>query len=95
MLKIIVIMFSGIALGYLLRKARWVGHIGTTSMATIILLLFVMGIEIGGNDRIIHSLTSLGIEALSIAVAGTLGAVVAARVVYNLFLRKGVGGDEE
>lgn len=95
MLKIILIMFSGIALGYLLRKVRWVAHVGTTSMVTILLLLFVMGIEIGGNDRIIDSLASLGVEALVVAVAATLGAVVAARIVYNMFLKNGVGGDEK
>ena len=42
-------MFLGIAIGYLVRKQRWVSAVGTTTMITIVVLLFVMGGEIGGN----------------------------------------------
>jgi uncharacterized membrane protein YbjE (DUF340 family) len=57
-------------------------------MATIILLLFLMGVEIGGNERIMQNLTSLGVEALVIAVAATLGSIVAARIVYYKFFNR-------
>ena len=76
MFKIIAIMFLGIAIGYLVRKQRWVSAVGTTTMITIVVLLFVMGGE-----------------ALLIAVAATLGSVVAARIIYKAFFNR--EGDDE
>ena len=61
-------MFLGIAIGYLVRKQHWVSAVGTTTMITIVVLLFVMGGE-----------------ALLLAVAATLGSVVAARIIYKSF----------
>lgn len=88
MLKIMAIMGAGALLGFLLRRLRGLKHLGSTSMATIVLLLFLMGVEIGGNERIVQNLTSLGVEALVIAVAATLGSVVAARIVYYKFFNR-------
>lgn len=81
-------MGSGALLGFLVRRLSVVKHLGVTSMTTIVLLLFLMGVEIGGNDRIVQNLTSLGVEALVIAVAATLGSLVAARIVYYKFFNR-------
>ena len=86
-------MFFGIAIGYLARKQRWVRVVGSTTMITIVALLFVMGGEIGGNEVVMGNLVGLGGEALLIAVAATLGSVVVARIIYKLFF-KGRGTDE-
>ena len=93
MFKIIAIMFLGIAIGYLVRKQRWVSAVGTTTMITIVVLLFVMGGEIGGNKVVMSNLVGLGGEALLIAVAATLGSVVAARIIYKSFFKR--EGDDE
>lgn len=93
MFKIIAIMFAGIAIGYLLRNVRKVKAVGTTTMITIVVLLFVMGGEIGNNELVVRNLVGLGGEALLIAVAATLGSVVAARIIYNI-LFKAKGEDE-
>jgi len=70
-------MIAGIALGYLLRrhKLRFIHH---TTLALIWLLLFLLGLEVGGNETIIQQFGSLGLEALLLATAGTLGSVLAA-----------------
>ena len=93
MFKIIAIMFLGIALGYLARKQRWVKAVGTTTMITIVVLLFVMGGEIGGNEVVMGNLVGLGGEALLIAVAATLGSLVMARIIYKAFFKR--EGDDE
>ena len=74
-------MFLGIAIGDLARKQRWVRVVGSTTMITIVALLFVMGGEIGGNEVVMGNLVGLGGEALLIAVAATLGSVVVARII--------------
>ena len=86
-------MFLGIALGYLARKQHWVKAVGTTTMITIVVLLFVMGGEIGGNEVVMGNLVGLGGEALLIAVAATLGSLVMARIIYKAFFKR--EGDDE
>ena len=83
MFYILAIMFLGFGLGYLIRNWRGVEHISTTTTVTIMILLFVMGCEIGANETLMRNLFTLGGEALVIAVAATLGSLVAAKVVYN------------
>ena len=93
MFKIIAIMFLGIAIGYLVRNVRGVQAVGTTTMITIVALLFVRGGEIGANEMVMRNLAGLGGEALIIAVAATLGSLVAARIIYKLFFKR--EGDDE
>ena len=93
MFKIIAIMFLGIAIGYLVRNVRGVQAVGTTTMITIVALLFVLGGEIGANEMVMRNLAGLGGEALIIAVAATLGSLVAARIIYRLFFKR--EGDDE
>lgn len=83
MFKIIAIMFLGIAIGYLLRNAKGIGVVSITTMLTIVVLLFIMGIEIGSNRNVVSNLLGLGGDALIIACAATLGSVVAARYLYK------------
>ena len=49
MLKIMAIMGAGALLGFLVRRWSVLKHLGTTSMATIILLLFLSVTDIGGG----------------------------------------------
>ena len=77
MFTVIGIMFIGIGLGYLLRRQSlpWINKALT---ALIWLLLFLLGIEVGQNERIIRSLPTLGVEAFVIAIVCVLGSCVAA-----------------
>ena len=77
MFTVIGIMFIGIGLGYLLRRQSlpWISKAIT---AWIWLLLFLLGIEVGQNERIIRSLPTLGVEAFVIAIVCVLGSCVAA-----------------
>ena len=77
MFTVIGIMFIGIGLGYMLRRQSlpWINKAIT---ALIWLLLFLLGIEVGHNERIIRSLPTLGMEAFVIALACVLGSCLAA-----------------
>lgn len=83
MFYILAIMFAGIGLGFLIRRWRAVEHISTSTTITIMILLFVMGCEIGANETLMRNLFTLGGEALVIALAATFGSLVAARILYN------------
>lgn len=77
MFTVIGIMLTGMLLGYLFRNRqfRFISSIITT---LIWLLLFILGIEVGSNQQIIEGLHTIGLEAVLLAVGGTLGSVIAA-----------------
>lgn len=64
MFTIIGIMLTGMLVGYLLRSKRllWIHKVITL---LIWLLLFLLGIDVGGNETIIRSLAAIGLEALA------------------------------
>ena len=90
MFKVLFITFSGMALGYLLRRVKAMQHLHQTISWTIYLLLFFFGLQVGANELVVSSLDTLGLKALLIAVAGTLGSCVAAWGLYK-WVFKGSG----
>lgn len=61
--------------------ARWQGRIVTR---LIWLLLFLLGIEVGSNEMIVRSLPTLGVEALLLSSAATLGCCVLAWMLWRV-----------
>lgn len=61
--------------------ARWQGRIVTW---LIWLLLFLLGIEVGSNEMIVRSLPTLGVEALLLSSAATLGCCVLAWALWRV-----------
>lgn len=102
MFKVLIITFSGIAIGFLVRRARWVSVLPKSITYTIYLLLFFFGLQVGGNEQVVNNLDTLGVQALAISLAAVLGSCIAAWVVYRFFLKNGgpdktqdaSGGDE-
>lgn len=89
MFTIIGIMLMGMFIGYMLR-AQDMGWTHKFITLLIWVLLFILGIEVGGNERIIASLHTLGLEAVSLTLGGTLGSVIAAWALWRvLYGRKG------
>lgn len=87
MFIIIGLMLTGIGIGYLLRhkSTKWIHHIIT---ALIWLLLFLLGLEVGNNQEIIKGLHTLGLEALLLSTAGTLGSVLFAWGLWYILYKK-------
>lgn len=71
MLTVLIILWSSIAVGYLLRRwsQPWVSKVFTLS---VWLMLLFIGIEVGSNETLIASLAFLGTEALSLTLITTL-----------------------
>lgn len=91
MFTIIGLMLTGMLLGFLLRnrKLSWIHKVITV---LIWLLLFLLGIDVGGNREIINSLHTIGLEALVITLGAVLGSVTAAWALwYVLYKRKKEG----
>lgn len=87
MLKIVFIMLCGIGIGYLLRN-RKLGQLSRVIMVLIWTLLFLLGIEVGSNPRIIHGIQTLGMEALLLTLAGSAGSVLFAWFLWHFINRR-------
>ncbi|MBP6068489.1 LysO family transporter [Bacteroides sp.] len=89
MFIIIGIMLTGMLLGYLLRnkKLSWIHRIITL---LIWLLLFLLGIDVGGNEAIINGLGTIGFEAAIITLAAVVGSTLTAwGLWYFISIRPG------
>lgn len=93
MLKFVAIILSGMAVGFLLRKRqlRIVPHAVTV---LIWLLLFFLGVEVGENPQVINGITSLGLEALWLSLAGLVGTVAFSWALWRWVARQ-KGGDRQ
>ena len=91
MFTIIGLMLTGMLLGFLLRKQKLSG-IHKVITVLIWLLLFLLGIDVGGNQKIINGLHTIGLEAIVITLAAVLGSVTAAWALwYVLYIRNKEG----
>lgn len=77
MFTIILIMAAGIGLGWLLRGKK-LPFLGKITNFLIWVLLFLLGVEVGGDERIVNGIATLGVEAVAVAVAGVAGSCLPA-----------------
>ena len=92
MLKVVAIMFSGMAVGFLLRKRRLrvVPHLVTV---LIWALLFFLGVEVGENPQVINGISSLGLEALWLSLTGIAGTILFSWALWR-WISSRKGGDD-
>ncbi|MDE6096527.1 MAG: lysine exporter LysO family protein [Muribaculaceae bacterium] len=87
MFIIIIIMAAGITLGWLLRGKK-LPFLGKLTNVLIWVLLFLLGVEVGGDDRIINGIATLGAEAAAVAVAGVAGSCLLAAALWKWASRR-------
>ena len=84
MLIVAAIMFAGMLAGYLLRGQKKILRINARlTMWVIYLLLFFLGLAIGGDDYIMHQLPELGLMALLISVVAVGGSILTAWLLWR------------
>ncbi|WP_274949691.1 LysO family transporter [Bacteroides cutis] len=88
MFIVIGLMFTGGLLGYALRQRARFKKIHQTITILIWLLLFILGVEVGGNKEIINGLHTIGLEAIVLTLGGTLGSVIAAWALWKVLYKK-------
>ena len=87
MLKVVIIMLSGIAAGTLFRS-RPVRFIPKVISVLIWVLLFSLGVEVGSDPRIIGNFKDLGAEALVLTLAGLAGSMMMAWLLWKSVSRE-------
>lgn len=92
MFSVIFFIFIGIALGRFVCRSKQKTCDALLSRALtgfIWLLLFLLGVEVGCNERLLASLPTLGVEALLVGVLSALGSCVAAFFFWHRFCKSG------
>ena len=82
MLLILLMLWGSAIMGYLLRRwpQAWVGNVLTIA---IWVMLFAIGVEVGGNELLVSSLGRLGAEALLVTSSTTLCCCVGAMLLWR------------
>ena len=81
------LMLLGMTLGWLLRGRTWLGLLTRCVSPAIMLLLFSLGVAVGGNEELMNNLPLLGGKALLLTLAGVAGSL--ACVAATSALRSG------
>lgn len=87
MFIIIGIMLTGMGLGYLFREHQ-ATYIHKIITLLVWVLLFLLGMEAGGNEQVVQGVFTIGQETLLITIAALLGSVVAAWGLWRMVNRE-------
>ncbi|PID95661.1 MAG: DUF340 domain-containing protein [Bacteroidetes bacterium] len=86
MITVLVIMTAGIILGFFIHhKTTLIKLNDKLTSWTIYLLLFLLGIQVGLNDKIINNIHTIGFQATVITIGALLGSLIFAYITYKLF----------
>lgn len=88
MLKLFVVLAAGVALGRLL-SGRRLGFVPRAVTATVWLLLFLLGVEVGADPAVTGSLATLGCTALVLCAGSVAGSIAAAWALWRRVRRTG------
>ena len=82
MLILFAVLFGGILTGRLLRR-RPLRALGSVITFIIWLLLFMLGTEVGGNEEVMRSLATLGVQALVLCTGALAGSIACAWLLWR------------
>lgn len=84
MIIVLILMITGILLGIIIRKLpNLLKVIERLITYAIYLLLFLLGISVGINDKIIGNLDNIGLKALVITIGAISGSVIVLWIFYK------------
>ena len=91
---VLLALALGIGCGHLLRSNRSVLDVARkASMWSVWLLVFFLGVSVGGNATVVRALGTLGIQALVLSLGGIIGSVLVSAWVSRRFFD--MAGDEK
>lgn len=89
MFGVMIVMLSGVLIGYILRNIRAIpALVSKINIYIISLLLFVMGLSVGSNPQVIQGLGTLGLLGIAISVVSIAGSVFLSWIVYRHLFKK-------
>lgn len=88
MFAVLALMTLGIIIGYFVSNNKKIIRLADRLTGyTIFLLLFLLGIGVGVNQKVINNLATLGFQALILSFGAILGSLICAYITYKLFFK--------
>ncbi len=88
-LIVILLFIAGIVAGLLFRnKNKAKKRIDILVTVAIYALLFLLGISVGINNKIIEDFSKIGLQAVLLTIGAVFGSLILAKVVYHLFFKR-------
>lgn len=85
MISVIFCMVAGIVVGVLLCDRHGVTTFADGSvMLLVVLLLFLLGVSVGGNDSVLRHIGDIACSSLFLTLGGVFGSLAAALGVFKL-----------
>lgn len=89
MLIVMLFLTAGMLAGFFLRGKNGIIKIADKiTTVAICLLLFLLGLSVGGNEIIINSFAKLGAQALALTAGAVSGSVIISYFVYVYVFRR-------
>jgi uncharacterized membrane protein YbjE (DUF340 family) len=89
MITVLVLMTAGIAIGWILHhKEKFIKISNELTNWAIYLLLFLLGLSVGTNDKILNNFDQIGIQAIVITLFAVAGSVLVSWLTYIVFFKK-------
>lgn len=89
MITVLILMTSGIVIGWFLHKKESILKIlSELSNWAIYILLFLLGLSVGTNEKILNNFDQIGFLAILITVFAVAGSILVSWLTYILFFRK-------
>ncbi|MCZ4696207.1 LysO family transporter [Ancylomarina euxinus] len=86
---VLAIMILGMGIGLFIgNRPKIIKVVGILTSFSIFLLLFLLGIGVGTNDRIINNLHTIGLQALILTIGAVLGSLLCAWATYKFFFQQ-------
>jgi uncharacterized membrane protein YbjE (DUF340 family) len=86
MITVLLLMVAGILAGLWLGKFPMLMKINDKLISwAIYLLLFLLGVGVGTNEKVIQSLDSIGLQALLLTLGALMGSIALGWIIYRAF----------
>lgn len=89
MITVLVLMSVGMVIGWFLHSKKKLIKLNEslTSWA-IYLLLFLLGLSVGTNEKILQNFETIGFQAIIITIFAVAGSILTAWLTYIIFFKK-------
>lgn len=92
MIEVLVLFGIGILIGWGIRNRPNIIKLNDKLVTwAIFLLLFLLGINVGTNEKIINNLSTIGVQSLLLTLAAMVGSVILAFLLYKFIFRSSRG----
>lgn len=82
---IIISVLVGIGCGYFILPTEIINNMDSVTSISLFILIFLVGIDIGGNKKIIEDIKNLGLRVLIIPFGGVIGSLLGGLIIGTIF----------